>query len=121
MPRRDAARMLSRSRGSRPAPADRNRRLAIRGKPQIIWVFLSPLEPCLVPINPQPQIVFIPGGYLARPQPPSRPTFKSQEHLHIAAEPPPRHENGNVCRHLLAPQSRHKTRDVISMRPDIPQ
>src|SRR5712692_1652698 len=121
MSRWDAARMLGRSRGPGPGAADGNRRLAIRRKPQIVWVFLPPLEPRLLSINSQPQIVFVPGSHLARPQHSPRTALKSQQHVHVVVELPSRHENGNVCRHLLAAKSRHKARDVVSVRSNIPK
>src|SRR6266478_3854984 len=121
VPGRDAARLLHRRRCPSPGPADRYRRLPIRSKPQIIRILLPPLDSRLLPINPQAQVVLVSGSHLARPQHSSRAALKSQEHLYVVIEPPPRHKNGHVGRHLIAAQSRHKTRDVISVRSDIPQ
>src|SRR6266436_1811259 len=121
MPRRDAARMLRRRRGSGPGATDGDRGLAIRRKTQIVRILLPPLESRLFSIDPQPKVVLVPCSHLARPQHSSRTALKSQEHLHVVVKPPPRHEYGNVRRHLIAAKSSDKTRDVICMRSNIPK
>src|SRR5882757_3318221 len=121
MPRRDAARMLRRRRGSGPGATDGNRRLAIRRETQIVRILLPPLESRLFSIDPQPNVVLVSCSHLARPQQSSRTALKSQEHLHVVVKPTPRHENGNVRGHLIAAKSSHKTCDVVCMRANIPE
>src|SRR5438552_7562319 len=121
MPGRDAARMLRRRRGRGPGATDRNRRLAIRCKTQIVRILLPPLESRLFSINPQPKVVLVSCSHLARPQHSSRTALKSQEHLHVVIKAPPRHEYGNLRRHLIAAKSSHKTRDVVCVRSNIPK
>src|SRR5260370_17083992 len=92
MPRRNAARMLGRSRSPSPSAADRNWWFAIGHEPQVIRIFLPPLEPRLLPIDPQAQIVLVPIGHLARPQHPPRPASTQQHSPPLAVHPPPPHQ-----------------------------
>src|SRR5256885_5963150 len=57
-----------------------------------IRVLLPPVEPRLLSIDPQAQIVLVARCYLARPQHPARSAFKSQQNLHVVVETPSRHE-----------------------------
>src|SRR5260370_17327920 len=112
--------MLCRSSSPCPRPANRNRRLPVRRKPQIIRIFLSPFESRFLPVNPQAQIVLISRHHLARPQHSPRPAFKPQQRLHVVVQPPPRHKNPNLRCHFLPPQARYETRNLITMLPTIP-
>src|SRR5215472_3084909 len=63
----------------------------------------APLQPCLLSIDSQPQIVLIPRSDLARPQHPAYAFIKAQQHLHIVIDSSSRNERRKLRRDPFAP------------------